>query len=321
MPATVVSIGNFDGVHLGHAELIRRARVMAGPLGARVVAMTFDPHPNAVLVPGWREQRLTRVEDRERLLVEAGADEVVRLKPERGLLGRTPAEFVDWVIERHSAVGFVEGEDFHFGRGRAGNVDVLRQIGAERGFGVEVVAPVEVALTDQTLARASSTLVRWLLERGRVRDAAAVLGRAHSVVGRVVRGARRGRTIGFPTANVETGLMAPADGVYAAEARLEDGRMYVAAVSVGTNPQFTAGSDAPARTIEAYLLDVEHSGDAIRGLPEYGWGIELRLLDWVRDQATFESVEALVAQIGRDCDRVRAMVEGGAGDVAWMGAR
>ncbi|MEM1423501.1 MAG: FAD synthetase family protein, partial [Planctomycetota bacterium] len=190
MSDVAVSVGNFDGVHLGHAALIGRAREAVGA-GGRVVALAFDPHPRTVLKKGGAPARLTTFEHRRELLLGLGCDEVERLTPTEELLSRSPEAFVDGVLRRHGVRAFVEGPDFCFGKGREGDVGTLRAIGGERGFGVSIVEPVETALGNQTVVTCSSSIVRWLLERGRVEDAARVLGRAYEVRGEVVRGDRR----------------------------------------------------------------------------------------------------------------------------------
>lgn len=306
---TVVTIGNFDGVHIGHRALLSRARGLAGSgEGAlRIVALAFDPHPLSVLRPGAEPSRLTTYEDRARLLREAGADAVERLEPSPDLLGKSPEEFVGWLVDRFAPAAVVEGVDFRFGKGRAGDVRLLAGLGERHGFGVEVVEPVEAVLTDQTVVAASSSMARWLILHGRVRDAAAVLGREYEVSGEVVRGDRRGREIGMPTANVRTGCVLPADGVYAGWGTLPDGRRVPAAISVGTKPMFDGGE----RALEAHLLDLGEGGGVvipIPGLPEYGWTLRLTVTSWVRDQARFESVEALLEQMKRDCARVREVL-------------
>ena len=172
---------------------------------------------------------------------------------------------------------------------------------------MEVVEPVQQALRDQTVVRASSTAVRWLVGEGRVRDAALILGRPYELPGSVVKGDQRGRDIGIPTANVVSACMSPGDGVYAAIAHLPGGQTYAAAVNVGERPTF----EGIAHRIEAHLLDVEHEGDAwapLPGLPEYGWEITLELIGWVRDQVRFGSPGELVEQIQRDIERVRAII-------------
>lgn len=318
---SVITVGNFDGVHIGHAELVRRARAIATGrgMGTRVIALTFDPHPMTRLRPEHAPRMIMSFARRAELLRELGADDVVRVEPTVDVLNRTAEQFVRSVAEAYRPVAFVEGADFRFGKGREGNVAVLAELGSLLGFTVDVVKPVEVAMEDQTLATASSSLARWLVRHGRVRDAAAVLGRRHELRGRVVQGDRRGRTIGFPTANITTTDLKPSDGVYAAVARLEDGRAYAAAVNIGTRPTF-AGLE---HRVEAHLL-IEDSGgwspsaDAsgwrpVGGLPEYGWPVTLELAGWVRDQVRFDSPRRLAEQILRDRTRVTEMVAGAGG--------
>lgn len=300
---SVLTIGTFDGVHAGHAALLARARQLAEVRDALVVAMAFDPHPLAALRPDQAPARLTSFPQRERLLLAAGAHRVVRLEPTPEFLALTAEAFIDGICRDWNPLAFVEGPDFRFGKGRGGDVESLLARGRQSGFDVEVVPPVAVALSDHTIAPASSTLARWLITNGRIADAAIVLGRPYELEGIVERGDRRGRTIGFPTANLRTDCLAPADGVYAGEASLEDGRTFAAAVSVGTKPTFGAGG----RAVEALLLDAPSEGDAVVGLPEYGWKVRLRFTAWVREQVRFHSVEALVEQMHRDCARIRAL--------------
>ena len=305
---SIVSIGTFDGVHRGHAALLARARTLAAAHGARVVAMAFDPHPLTALSPAAAPARLTTWADRERLLRGLGADEVIRLRPEPATLGLSAEEFIRLVVADVRPAVLVEGPDFHFGRGRTGNVAWLAGFLPALGVGLEVLEPLTVALDDLLLAPASSTLTRWLLARGRVADAARVLGRWHTLAGTVVRGDRRGRGLGFPTANLATEVMLPGDGVYAARAVLEDGRAFAAAVHVGPRPTF----GATARTVEAHVIvdgaraDGAGTGSTwspLPGLPEYGWGLRLELLAYVRDQAVFPGLEALRGQLSRDVRR------------------
>ncbi|MFN0134096.1 MAG: bifunctional riboflavin kinase/FMN adenylyltransferase [Phycisphaerales bacterium] len=298
MKRSVVTIGTFDGVHAGHAALVRRARELADAADARVVVMCFDPHPLTVVAPAKAPARLTTFADRAALLGEAGANEVIRLEPSGPLLAQSPDEFVATIVRDLAPVAIVEGPDFRFGRGRAGDLSTLRALGRAAGFDVHEVAPVEVALSDHTLARASSTLARWLITHGRVRDAALVLGRAYTIPGIVEPGDRRGRTIGCPTANVATECLAPADGVYCGFGTIADGRRFPAAISVGTKP--TYGDNR--RCVEAYLIGAPVTANlpAIHGLPEYGWELRLSCDHWIRDQMTFASTAALVDQINRD---------------------
>ncbi len=300
----VITIGSFDGAHLGHQSLVRRARRLAGADGT-VTVLAFDPHPLAVLRPADAPARLSSFAQRERRLREAGADRVERIEPTPALLARTPEEFVRTLVAQRRPAAIVEGPDFRFGRGRAGDLGTLRALGAELGFVVDEPPVATAVLEDLTVVRISSTLARWLLRQGRVRDAAALLGRPYELVGTVVRGDRRGRTLGYPTANLATDQLLPGDGVYAGRAHLPDGRSFPAAVSVGTKPMF----DGAGPVAEAHLLDAPAGGaDALQGLPEYGWILRLELVAFLRDQARFESVPALVDQIGRDCARARGLL-------------
>lgn len=305
-PKSVLTIGNFDGVHLGHAALVARARTIADADGLRVVSLSFDPHPASLLRPGAEPPRLTTFEQRREQLLALGVDEVHRLEPTPDLLDQTPEAFIDRIVEQHAPAAIVEGVDFRFGKGRAGGMDTLAALGAGHGFEAIPVEPLEVALSDHALVVASSTVTRWLLAHGRVRDAARVLGRPYEMAGTIVSGDRRGRTIGYPTANLDSPCLPPGDGVYAGLADLPDGRTVPAAISVGTKPQFTRG-EAP-RTTEAFLLDIERDGSAIAGLAEYGWPIRLRFIGFLRDQGRFAGLDALLAQMDRDCARARRML-------------
>ena len=306
---TAITIGSFDGVHRGHAGLLSEARRIAGPTG-RVVALVFDPHPLTVINPSAAPARLTTYSARERLLRHHGADEVARLEPSAEILTQTPDQFLEAIAAKYLPQGIVEGPDFRFGHRRSGDVAMLARIGARLRIPVTVLDPVFITLDDHSEAPASSTLCRWLLRQGRVADAARVLGRPHVLTGDVVRGDRRGRTIGFPTANIATDILPPTDGVYAAWAELVDGRRFPAAVNVGARPTF-AGA---ARTIEAHLITGPHnrssepSWSTLPDLPEYGWNVRIELMAFLRDSANFPGVAALVAQLDRDRARTIDML-------------
>lgn len=298
----MLTIGVFDGVHSGHRALIERARGLAeGYLGgASVLAMAFDPPPKAMLAPGSEPPRLTTFEQRADLLLEAGADEVMRLEPTVELLGLTPERFVDEVLLPLRPVAVVEGPDFRFGAKRAGDVATLGELGHSRGFAVHVVEPVAVSLNDQAVVTASSSRVRWLLEQGRVADAGRVLGRAYELAGEVGRGDQRGRTIGFPTANVCSEQMAPGEGVYACVATLDDGRSIPCAVNVGERPTF----EGTELRVEAHLIGYKRSNDE----PEYGWPLRIAFVSRLRDQVRFDGVDTLTAQLSRDVLRANELL-------------
>jgi len=289
-----ILIGNFDGVHLGHQALVHAAR--REPNIDCVIAVTFDAHPRTLL-RGGAPPLLTLPAERSRLLHEAGATRVESLRLDDGLLGRSPEDFVEWLQKRIPFGLIVEGADFRFGRARSGDVHTLQTVGARLGFRTLVAEQVEVSLSDGNIVAARSSLIRWLLERGRVADAARVLGRPHTVEGPVVRGAQRGRGLGFPTANVDPcGIMLPADGVYAVEVTGEQGDAWRGAASIGSNPTF---GEQP-RTLEVHLLGVASSLDL------YGKIIRVQFLRWIRGMVRFDSVESLVEQMARDCEKVGA---------------
>jgi riboflavin kinase/FMN adenylyltransferase len=286
----VVSVGNFDGVHLGHERILATARELKARGGAPAIAVvTFEPHPTTVLRPEAAPPRLTPPPLKAALLAGRGVDVLVNLPPSREVLGLSAEQFWDILRTRVRPSHLVEGNTFNFGRDRGGNVQRLAGWCAEAGVQLHVVEPVSVPLLDLQVAPVSSSLVRWLLFNGRVRDAAICLGRPYLLSGTVVKGYQRGRTIGVPTANLDCGeQMVPDDGVYAARCAVA-GRTYPTALSVGAMPTF--GADLK-RQVEAHLIGFD--GDL------YGQSIQVELVDWLRGQKTFAGVDALKAQMRRD---------------------
>ena len=299
---SVVAIGKFDGVHSGHRAVLDRARVDAATSGARVVAVTFDRNPLALLRPEICPVDLIGVHQKIQLLAETGIDATLVLRFDRELADLTPREFVQRVlVDALSVRTVLVGGDFRFGRGGAGNPDVLRELGGELGFDVDVVDDVRAIDAGR---RVSSTWIRELLSEGDVETAAKLLGRPASVWGEVVEGLKRGRELGFPTANLSPDLegFVPADGVYAgwlvdegSADGLRRGARYPAAISVGMNPTF---DDVAVRQVEAYVLDETD-------LDLYGRDVEIQFVSRIRGMTAFEGVEALVAQITDDVERVR----------------
>jgi riboflavin kinase / FMN adenylyltransferase len=288
-PGSVLSIGNFDGLHLGHREILRTASTLrAASPSRRVAVATFEPHPLTVLRPDRAPPRLTPPDRKRDLLEQAGVDEYVVLPPTPDVLNLTAEQF--WQVLRDEArpAHLVEGESFNFGKGRGGSIDRLREWTAGSPVRLHVVPPVTVALLDLQIVPASSSLVRWLVAHGRMRDAAICLGRPYELVGPVVKGHQRGRTIGMPTANLDCGdQLVPADGVYAGRCEV-GGRVYPVALSVGTMPTFGAN----ARQVEAHLVGFE--GDL------YGRTLGVEVLDWLREQRKFGGIDALKAQLAED---------------------
>ena len=308
---TVVTIGNFDGVHRGHVAVCRAIAERAREDGARAVAVTFDPHPAAVHRPDAAPELLTGVADRLELLAETGLDAVLLLGYTLEFARQTPDEFVRrYLVEGLRARRVVVGRDVRFGRGNAGTLATMIELGERYGFVVEVVGDVGQTPHDGH-ARWSSTYVRELLATGDVAAAAAVLGRSHRLRGVVVHGDARGRELGFPTANLGPAAdgtpvqgMVPADGVYAGwlrrpglAAAADDDAVLPAAVSIGTNPTF----DGTERRVEAYVLDRTD-------LDLYGEEVVLELVERLRPTLRFEgpdAIEQLVATMHDDVARAR----------------
>ncbi len=313
MSQCVITIGNFDGVHRGHRALISRCAAIAKKQGAKVVAITFDPSPASVLGPGPSPAKLMDLPTRLATIRAAGADEVVVLKPDRALLSMSAETFVmEHLLPMHP-VAIVEGADFHFGKGRAGDVAVLSRLGQSHGFVAEVVPSADAVLENLHIVTVSSTLIRWLLQMGRVTDAAACLGGWFALSGTVCHGQQKGRTLNVPTANIDPAatpeLALPGDGVYAAVATLENGSHHAAAVSVGIKPTFAGRT----RLIEAHLLDFQ--GDL------YGQTIRLSFRRWLREQMHFPSVNVLQSQLQRDIALARRIQSQGVltDDAPWPG--
>ncbi|MGH3085765.1 MAG: bifunctional riboflavin kinase/FAD synthetase, partial [Rubrobacteraceae bacterium] len=289
----VVALGNFDGAHLGHQAVLRRAMEEGEERGMRVIAATFDPHPRSVLKPGEAPGLLTTVEARRGLLLEFGVDEVAVIPFDRELSKKSPEEFVEEVLvgKLHANV-VVVGENFRFGHKAAGDVEALRSI--MRSLGGEAVG-VSVRESDGDI---SSTRIRELLGEGLVEEASKLLGRPYSLRGEVALGDKRGRTIGFPTANVEPAreVVVPAGGVYAGFARI-DGKRWAACANIGIAPTF---GERESR-IEAHVIDFDED--------IYGKVIEVEFMRRIRGEKRFSGVEELVEQIERDVEEARRIAD------------
>jgi len=289
-----IAIGNFDGVHLGHRALIDRARELAAANAALTVALTFDPHPSALLAPAHAPRLLTSIERRIELLAEAGVDAVVVEPFTRELAGIAPNAFVDdVVIFALRAKAIIVGYDFSYGQGRSGTVAALRAHGIHAGIEVAIVPPVTV---DGEVA--ASTKIRGHLRAGELARAERMLGRAWDVDGLVIHGAERGRTIGVPTANIAPEVeLAIASGIYAVTLSVEGGPAMPAVASLGTNPTFV---DTGGLVLEVHVLDWH--GDL------YDRRVRTTFVARLRDERKFDSVESLVAQIQRDIAEARIVL-------------
>ncbi|MEV6756492.1 bifunctional riboflavin kinase/FAD synthetase [Streptomyces sp. NPDC051214] len=296
---SVVTIGSYDGVHRGHQLIIGRAVERARDLGVPAVVVTFDPHPSEVVRPGSHPPLLAPHHRRAELMAELGVDALLILPFTSEFSKLSPADFVVKVlVDKLHARLVVEGPNFRFGHKAAGNVAFLTELGATYDYEVDVI---DLFVSGEAGGGEpfSSTLTRRLVAEGDVRGAAEILGRPHRVEGVVVRGAQRGRELGFPTANVETlpHTAIPADGVYAGWLHAQ-GEVMPAAISVGTNPQF----DGTERTVEAYAIDRV-------GLDLYGLHVAVDFLAFVRGQAKFDSIDSLLVAIADDVKKSRELIE------------
>ncbi len=291
----IVALGNFDGFHRGHQAVAGAAIARARAEGRPALIATFDPHPVRFFKPDADPFRLTTLDQRERLFAAAGADAMLVFGFDAALAALDARAFVEQrLLANVGAAGVVTGEDFTFGKGRSGDVAVLRALGDDLGFSVETVGPVAF-----DGAPVSSSRIRDALQAGRPRDAAALLTRPFAIEGVVQGGAKLGRTIGYPTANIDLGkYLRPAYGIYAVRGRVAadgrfGGRVLDGAANLGIRPTF----DPPVELLEPYFFDF--SGDL------YGQRIEIELIDYLRPEAKFASLDALKTQMERDCARAR----------------
>jgi riboflavin kinase/FMN adenylyltransferase len=289
----VLTIGNFDGVHLGHRRLIEAARARGRTLDAPVVAVTFEPHPLAIVAPHRAPARLITLQEKVALLRMMGVDATIVLRSSRELLTSTAEQFLVDIAEACQPRAIVEGPTFHFGRGREGSIQTLREYSTRLGFALTVVDELHSnGLSDHPAINSSA--IREALQQGRLADANAMLGRPYRITGVVDGGQHRGTTLGFPTANLyEIPHLLPAQAVYVAIAQLVDGTLYLSAANIGPQPTF---AQAEAR-VEAHLLD--YSGELS------GQHLGLHLLAKIREQIRFRGAEELVAQLRRDVEHTR----------------
>jgi len=295
----VITIGAYDGVHLGHRAVIDQVRRRAAEVGAKSVVVTFDRHPASVVRPESAPRLLTSADQKMELLESTGIDAVVVVPFDTEQAAESPESFVDRVLVQCLKTRIiVVGEDFHFGRHRDGNVDLLRKIGVEADFDVEPVQLVQ--RLDGIDEPISSTAIRRALAGGDIKRANSMLGRPYEVGGEVFAGDQRGRLLGFPTANVAvpSGMCLPADGVYAGFYERPDGEVYGCAINLGRRPTFYEHADASL--LEAHLLDVD--------VDLYGETARVRFQHFLRSERKFDGVDALITQLGLDVSSTRDLL-------------
>ena len=300
----IVALGNFDGFHVGHQAVVGRAVNRARLDAVPALAATFDPHPMRYFRPDTPYFRLTSLEQRERLMREAGLDEMLVFQFDADFAAVGPTDFVtDWLLRRIGAAGVVTGEDFTFGKGRAGDIAQLKLLGHSNRISVDTVAPV--CDGDRPI---SSTWIREALQAGDCETATRLLTRPFAIEGVVEHGDKKGRELGFPTANIGlANYLRPRFGVYAVRGRLEDGRRLDGVANLGTRPMF----DPPRELLEPYFFDFD--GDL------YGQRVEVSLVSFLRDEMVLESEDALSAQIARDVEQARQRLAARPGGAAATG--
>ncbi|MGE4323639.1 MAG: bifunctional riboflavin kinase/FAD synthetase [Sphingobium sp.] len=297
MPAhlrgAIMALGNFDGFHLGHQAVIGHAIARARAEGRPAIVATFDPHPIHMFRPDAPPFRLTTLNQRARLFAAAGADAVLVFSFTPELAAMSAPDFVRFLAQDLGAAGVVTGQDFTFGKGRSGDARLLAELGAGLGMVADAVPPI----TDATGAIISSTRIRDALKAGDCAAAARLLTRPFAIEGDVRHGDKLGRTIGFPTANIDLcDYVRPAYGIYAVRGVLPDGRVLDGAANLGIRPSF----DPPKELLEPHFFDFAEN--------LYGQCIEVQLVAYLRPEAKYEGLEALTAQIAKDCDQARQIL-------------
>jgi len=293
----VLTIGNFDGIHRGHRAIIAAGRRRAHATKTQLVAMTFDPHPAVVLTPDRVPGTLTPLDEKIQYLESTGVDVVVVVRSQPEFFQISPDDFItDVIMGRFAPLAMVEGASFVFGAHHQGNVKTLQAAARNFGFDMQVIEPIRAGLGGHPDTVISSSLIRHLLSSGTVDKAAVCLGRPYTLIGNVVTGAGRGKTLGFPTANVEVNAqLIPAEGVYAGRAEV-DNEKFTAAISIGRYPTFNGNNLA----IEAFLVDFDAN--------IYEQPIRLEFIDWLRGQEKFDSADALTKQMAIDVEQTRKIV-------------
>jgi riboflavin kinase/FMN adenylyltransferase len=302
---SALAIGNFDGVHLGHLDIIRAVKQAAANAGCSSSIMTFDPHPVAILHPEKAPGVLTPLSLKKALLQDAGIDNLIIIKDSLELLNLSPHDFIDeFLMKTASPKIVIEGPNFNFGYGRSGNIDTLRELGSLRGFEVIEVPYTQINLHDRRSVKCSSTLIRIDLEDGNVKDAATMLSRPYRLVGKTMKGRGIGRTLGFPTANMDpVEQIIPAEGVYAGFVAVTDTLDQAAQASARRPAAISIGRAKTFLTDHPLLLEAHILEENVEDLS--GKCLAIDFIDKIRSQKRFENHELLVDQIKIDCKKAR----------------
>ncbi|MEW4468537.1 bifunctional riboflavin kinase/FAD synthetase [Parasphingorhabdus sp. JC815] len=289
----IIALGNFDGFHKGHQAVAQAAIDWAKPENRPVIIATFDPHPVRHFKPDTPPFRLTTLDQRERLFMAAGADAMLVFEFGEELATTTAEDFVKkLLVERFGAAAIVTGEDFTFGKGRAGNVNVMKELGAPLGLSTKAVKPVNDG--EEVI---SSSRIREALKSGDPETATRLLTRPFAIEGPIIHGDKNGRKLGFPTANIDMGqYLRPQYGIYAVKGRLPDGRVVNGAANLGIRPSF----DPPKELLEPHFFDLNED--------LYGKTVEVELHHFLRAEKKFDDLDALIEQMDKDCERARSLL-------------
>ncbi|MBB3980585.1 riboflavin kinase/FMN adenylyltransferase [Sphingobium fontiphilum] len=291
----IMALGNFDGFHQGHQAVVGRAVELARAQGRPAIVATFDPHPMRLFTPDAPPFRLTTLDQRQALFARAGADAMMVFAFDRALAALDAAAFVRLLAQDMGVAGVVTGEDFTFGKGRSGSVTTLAELGAAMGMRAEAVAPVRDGAGDVV----SSSRIRYALKAGDCATAMRLLTRPFAIEGVVQHGDKLGRTINFPTANIDLGhYLRPAYGIYAVRGILSDGRVLDGAANLGVRPTF----DPPKLLLEPHFFDFAES--------LYDQRIEVQLIRYLHGEVKYDGLDALMAGIARDCEEARQILAG-----------
>ena len=298
---SVLTIGNFDGLHLGHQEIITTARQMADQRGGKLAVMTFDPHPLTVLRPEHTPGILLPMDLKQDMLSEYGVDYFIIINDSYKLLNLSPRDFIDSFIMKHVRPSVVvEGDNFQFGYGRSGNCQTLCELGNEYGFEVKILKSLEIAVETAEKIICSSTEIRQFVEMGHVKSAMQVLSRPYRLMGKTVPGRGKGSELGFPTANIDSvDQIIPAEGVYAGYVSIANDREHLLKADQKLKAAFSIGRAKTFLTEHPLLVEAHLLGECPGNL--YGKFISMDFIGKIRNQRRFESEEELIAQISKDC--------------------
>jgi len=304
----VLTIGNYDGVHIGHQKVLTAAKKIATEKNVKLIMMTFNPHPLAFLHPQKAPDILTPLDLRKNLLADLGVDYRLVLKTNAELLKLSPEDFVDkYLVKTVQPCVVVEGDSFNFGSNRQGNVNILRDLGAKKGFEVVIIRAKEVKLSKGQPVKISSTIIRNMLTEGKVSDVAIALGRPYRLIGQIIPGRGKGKELGFPTANMQPpNQLIPAEGVYAGFVEIGNDFEQVCTANKKIPAAFSIGRSRTYGDVLPLLIEAHLLSNSVGNLLNK-W-LAMDFIERIRSQEKFDSEEALTRQIEKDCKKAKEIL-------------